>query len=61
MIFIKTSKQGKWSANKFKKQLILSAEQLHIKSQCIQGGRILQNIGGKTQEVFLSEPSNNRK
>ncbi|MBX9886652.1 MAG: hypothetical protein K2Y30_01805 [Flavobacteriaceae bacterium] len=55
--FIKTSKQGKWSANKFKKAIkaycqlngyILNPKDLHT-----QGGRILQNIGGKTQEVFF--------
>lgn len=55
--FIKTSKQGKWSVNKFKKAIkaycqlnsyIFNPKDLHT-----QQGRILQKIDGKTQEVIF--------
>lgn len=55
--FIKTSKQMKWSVNKFKKAIkaycqlhgyIFNPKDLHT-----QQGRILQKIDGKTQEVIF--------
>lgn len=54
--FIKTTKQGKWSSNKFKKAMkaycqlndyILNPKDLHTAT-----GRIIQKIEGKAQEVF---------
>lgn len=55
--FIKSTKQGKWSSNKFKKAMkafcqlndyILNPKDLHT-----SGSRILEKIDGKTQEVFF--------
>lgn len=55
--FIKSTKQTKWSPNKFKKAMkafcqlndyILNPKDLHTST-----GRILQKIEGKTQEVFF--------
>ena len=55
--FIKSTKQTKWSPNKFKKAMkafcqlndyILNPKDLHTSA-----GRILQKIDGKTQEVFF--------
>lgn len=55
--FIKTTKQGKWSSNKFKKAMkaycqlndyILNPKDLHTAT-----GRIIQKIDGKAQEVFF--------
>jgi hypothetical protein len=56
--FIKTSKQGKWSANKFKKAIkaYCQLNNYILNPKDLYTSRILQNIGGKTQEVFLSEP-----
>jgi hypothetical protein len=55
--FIKSTKQGKWSSNKFKKAMkafcqlndyILNPKDLHNSP-----GRIVQKLDGKTQEVFF--------
>jgi hypothetical protein len=54
--FLQATKQHKWSSNKFKKAIkaycqlqgyIFNPKELHN-----NGARIVQNIGGKTQEVF---------